>query len=136
MGEFTIIGPSNLYQDRTCVSGQTCFFDGVLGQHLSTRDVFRMLDTCGTDVVHYDRNDSLSLNASNSSVEVQDGVDGDLPNILGYITNVQLTRSGAAVWWGDVQATFQGGQYRLCWCAGWTEGSAGAVAQSYTCSIA
>ena len=46
LGEFTLIGPAPLSQDRTCVSGQTCWFGGLTGQDLSVLDAFAVIDTC------------------------------------------------------------------------------------------
>ena len=36
-GRFTIVGPTST-RDSTCIAGQTCWFDGVQGQHLSDND--------------------------------------------------------------------------------------------------
>eukprot|EP00973_Karenia_brevis_P047327 6570149-Karenia_brevis.AAC.1 len=47
MGGLTVIGPSPLQQRRTCISGQTCKLDGILGQDLSSSDRYMVLDTCG-----------------------------------------------------------------------------------------
>jgi hypothetical protein len=40
LGKLTVVGAAPLTQDRTCVSGQTCVIDGVLGQDLATGDQF------------------------------------------------------------------------------------------------
>ena len=47
LGELTILGMSPLYQDRTCVSGETCAIHGLLGESLSDSRVM-ILETCGT----------------------------------------------------------------------------------------
>jgi hypothetical protein len=47
LGPLILIGPSPLFQDRTCVSGQTCLLDGINGQGLTDNDGFMVLDTCG-----------------------------------------------------------------------------------------
>ena len=46
MGELRVIGPSPLDQDRTCVAGQTCMLDGLLGMHPHEGDQILVLDTC------------------------------------------------------------------------------------------
>ena len=91
IGMLTIIGPS-LEQHRTCVSGQTCAFDGILGQHLSVQGRVLILETCGNDAV-----------------------DDRFP-AAGYVTEVFA--SGAAISWGSTKVSAAGGQYRLCWCDG------------------
>jgi len=90
LGELDLVGPSPLSQDRTCVSGQNCAFDGITGLHLSTKDTFLALDTCGTNSV--------------------------LPRFVDRGNLVEVTESGAAVRWGSILVSTAGGQYRLCWC--------------------
>ena len=46
VGGFHLVGPS-LGIARTCVSGQTCSFDGIVGHMLSNGDSIMVLDTCG-----------------------------------------------------------------------------------------
>ena len=46
VGELVLVGPSSLDQKYTCVSGQTCSIDGIMGQHLSSADYITVLDTC------------------------------------------------------------------------------------------
>jgi len=46
-GEISILGPRSLQQDRTCVSGQTCNVEGVLGNLFSANEWFAVLHTCG-----------------------------------------------------------------------------------------
>ena len=99
IGIFTLIAPSPLSQDRTCVSGQTCRFEGVIGQHLSSSDSILVLDTCGT------RTSEARFPAAGAAVEV--------------------VASGAIVSWGSLAITATGGQYRLCWCSGSAVGTAG-----------
>lgn len=77
---------------RTCVAGQTCQFDGVLGYHLAETDDYLLLETCGK---------------------------AGLPVGLSFGgAAVQMSASGASVSWSSVPFTVQGGHYRLCWCAG------------------
>jgi hypothetical protein len=50
MGALHIIGPAPLVQDKTCVAGLTCSFDGIAGHYsTSDNDQFYVLDTCGQD---------------------------------------------------------------------------------------
>ena len=50
-GELQIIGPQPLTtQHRTCISGQTCTFDGFRGLHLDEEDSLLLMDTCGRTV--------------------------------------------------------------------------------------
>ena len=92
MGRLTIVGPAPRAQHRTCVSGQTCSVDGIVGHHLSADDFVMVLDTCGTGLVLHRWAGSGFANA--------------------------LTSSGAAASFGEVFVTAAGGEYRLCWCAG------------------
>ena len=82
------------FQDRTCISGQTCSFDGILGQHLSSLDSFAVLDTCGA------RDDSESL----------------VPKFAHYGWVESTTASGGSVSFGSTPVTASGGRYQLCWC--------------------
>jgi hypothetical protein len=82
-------------QDRTCVAGQSCSFDGLRGVALDSGDAVHVLDTCGA---------SAELNG--------------MPN-GGRLTT---TQSGAAYSFGSTKLTAAGGVYRLCWCASVDEG--------------
>ena len=93
LGQLFIIGPAPLGQDRTCISGQTCFLSGFQGNGLSLSDQIRILDTCGV----------------NSAV----------PRAPHAGHFVQLSQSGAAVSWGAAHMSSAGGQYRLCWWSGY-----------------
>ena len=91
-GRLEVIGVT-FSQDRTCISGQTCSMDSLLGLHLSNSDAWRVFDTCGfQDVVGFP-GDAQVL------VEVQ----GDWV-------------SSASVSW-NTPLTLHGGTYRLCWCS-------------------
>ena len=90
MGGLTVLGPQ-LGQDRTCISGRTCFVDGILGEGLLETDSVLVLETCGFD-------------------EVVPRFSGS-----GFFTNI--SRSGASVSWGGTPNTAAGGSYRLCWCS-------------------
>ena len=47
VGRFVSVGVSPLQQDRTCVSGQTCYLDGISGYHLQAIDQLIIAATCG-----------------------------------------------------------------------------------------
>ncbi|CAE8585944.1 unnamed protein product, partial [Polarella glacialis] len=95
IGQVQIIGPAPLAQDRTCVTGQLCHLDGLLGVGFAGGDRFQVLDTCATF-------QTIPLMFTSAALDLQTGV-GD-----------KLT----AVSWGVASVTSQGGQYRICWCAG------------------
>jgi hypothetical protein len=90
LGEFRLIGVAPLYQDRTCVSGQSCSIDGIVGQHLSDHTRVMILDTC-----------SMAQKPERFQNE-------------GLLTTV--TRKGISVAWPSQGITAAGGLYRLCWC--------------------
>ena len=95
MGELLLIGVAPLAQDRTCISGQTCRLDGIIGFHLASADRVFVLDTCHTPGREIERR--------------------RFPN-GGMVEATSAT--GAVVSWGTLPITAAGGQYRLCWCAG------------------
>ena len=90
-GSLTVLGPRPLYQDRTCVAGQTCFVSGVLGSALDSADAFVVQDTCG--------------------------LAGSVLGFPAFGTPV-IAGSGAGIDWGADPVTAAGGVYRLCWCSG------------------
>jgi hypothetical protein len=94
MGTLTLIGPSPLSQDRTCLSGQTCSLFSIDGLHLSKLDDLWILDTCQVAPII-----------------------PRMPYTLDT-TIVKADASGARPIWADTPSTAAGGQYRLCWCAG------------------
>ena len=99
VGSFVVVGVSPLTQDRTCVSGQTCSFDGITGRYLTSSDQLLVLDTCGQAVPS---------------------------EFLPSITLAVATSDPTATWpYQTLRATTtpeivigQGGQYRICWCGG------------------
>jgi hypothetical protein len=95
IGELVLIGVSPLMQDRTCVSGQTCLLDGILGKDLSAGDRFLVLHTCGTNSI-LERFMAVGLMS------------------VSQVSNI--TTSGSTALWVDAPITAAGGQYRLCWC--------------------
>ena len=101
-------------QTRTCISGQTCAFDGIYGFYPSLDDVVLIMDTCGTRAL-------ADLSTSVAAPDMSTGASwlgyGDDFNAMpqaGYV--VSVTGSGASVSWGTAAMTARGGQYRLCWC--------------------
>ncbi|CAK9109826.1 Alpha-agarase [Durusdinium trenchii] len=90
VGHIYIIGPHQLLQ-KTCISGQKCRLDGLLGTSISDEDSLLIADTCGTYT-------SLIPQAVNA------GLATELP-------------SGKIAMWGREAMTSAGGQYRMCWCS-------------------
>ena len=90
VGVLTVLGPL-LNQDRTCISGLTCFVDGILGEGLREADSVLVLGTCGVEQV--------------------------VPRFSGSGFFTNISRSGASVSWGGTPNTAAGGDYRLCWCS-------------------
>ena len=86
----TLIGPLPQSQDRTCISGQTCRFDGIRGMHLQDGDRFMALETCG--------------------------VSSFIPGFGWTGEAVAVSSSGSSVAWGTDAITAAGGRYSLCWC--------------------
>ena len=76
-------------QDRTCISGQTCSIDGILGMDLQDKDAVMALDTCGTTLA--------------------------IPR-WAWSGSAISALNGTAFSWGNEPVTATGGQYRLCWC--------------------
>jgi hypothetical protein len=95
MAELHVIGPT-LDQEFTCVSGQTCTLDGIVGKDLVGSDTFFVLDTCGQ-------------NHNPGTASVIERFPG-----AGFFDSVDA--SGAGVTWGATSISASGGQYRLCWC--------------------
>ena len=93
-GAFTLVGVRPTQQDRTCISGQTCSLDGIIGVGLLQSDHFLVLDTCGTESV---------------PPRFPEKIPDDS-------TALSVLTSGATVTW-HVPVTASGGLYRLCWCS-------------------
>ena len=95
-GVLEIFGPSPLNQDRTCIAGQTCQLESLLGPvsiSTSTLNMYvSILSTCGT----------------RASVE-------GLPQ--GGLLSSNLTDTDSSVLgFGSLRTATEGGEYRLCWC--------------------
>ena len=90
VGEVMVVGVSPM--EKTCVSGQGCFLDGIHGTELSINDSWIIMDTCGLV------NHILSPSA--------------------HVASSVLT-SGSAITWELL--TLSGGEFRLCWCSGSVE---------------
>ena len=94
LGRLDIVGPSPLLQDKTCISGQNCFIDGLLGTYTGSGDHVLIADTCGSETA-----------------------------IIAGTVNAGLADLATALvaTWGKNPLTSAGGQYRLCWCSGAAE---------------
>ena len=110
-GSLTLIGPAPLNQHKTCVAGQPCSLEPLLGTNLQNNDLVHILQTCGNYVnvsqfSHYDSSSDSGLHLprfpSNNGVQS---------------LSAGATASGTSVSWGSATITAMGGQYRLCWCA-------------------
>ena len=97
-GELVLIGMSPLFQDRTCISGETCVIHGLQGQSLDD-SLLMVLESCGSK-------DLVPRLASATGVSVKGGdlTGGDLTDI-----------ASRALF--ETVSTAAGGRYRLCWCA-------------------
>lgn len=97
IGMLWIRGTSQ-FQDRTCISGQTCRIDGILGLGLNrvAGNSVMALHTCGlntTVIPHW--------SWSSSAEKTENG---------------RNSENGTAFSWGSEVVSAMGGQYRLCWC--------------------
>ena len=90
VGSLSILGPSPLQQDRTCVAGRECEIDSITGFGLDNDARMMIMDTCGGEVY-------LRGLPENGRFQV-------------------ITASGSTGSWGPVSLSSAGGQYRLCWC--------------------
>jgi hypothetical protein len=78
-------------QSRTCVAGLTCSLEGLTGNLLSDTDSLFVLETCGFH--------------------------STVPRFANSGMSNLVARSGAALWFGNVEVSSAGGVYQLCWCA-------------------
>ena len=92
MGGLLLLGPTPLQQDRTCVSGLSCEFEGFLGRHISSQDRVLLSETCGETYLPPSQMPPAQVLASQTGT--------------------------AAVSWGSSPMLAAGGFYRLCWCSG------------------
>ena len=89
-GSFTVVGPWAA-QEQTCISGQTCALEGLLGQHLQDTDRLLILATCGIE------------------------------KLVPRLSAIPSADWGVAARGSDITTfaipTAGGGYYRLCWCS-------------------
>jgi hypothetical protein len=88
-GKVDVVGPT-LFVQRTCVSGQTCAIDAIVGSMANSGDQVLMLDTCGVS---------------------------ELVARMPAAGLMSPTATGMAMNWGITPISGPGGAYRLCWCA-------------------
>ena len=113
-GEVHLVGPM-LGQARTCIAGQLCRIEGLIGYGLTASDRLLVMSTCGStvptgfpgtgmamvlDVVA----NSTGLSAANSTG-------------LSTANSTGLSAANSSDFW-NVAVTGPGGRYRLCWCSG------------------
>ena len=95
-GGLLLVGPVPLEQDRTCISGQTCVLESLLGVGWTASDVIAIHSTCG------------------------DLHDEGVPARF-FQESPRLSETAGGSWtasWDSVRSSAAGGQYRLCWHAG------------------
>ena len=100
-GQVQLIGPS-LEQDRTCVAGQVCKVEGLLGTWLSDDDTILILESCGV----------LSIPPGFPSSGIS-----ALSTTPSFFNSSYSLGTSLVVSWGQ-KITAQAGDYRLCWCSG------------------
>lgn len=100
VGTLEIIGPSDLHQDRTCLSGKVCRVAAFEGLHLDSRDQLLVLDSCMT-TLEADSGDNASMPVAHfvSQFERYNGTEVSTFASHGVLEVV-------------------GGTYTLCWCSG------------------
>jgi len=74
-----------MQQDRTCIAGQTCKFNGFEGYGMSYQDSLVILETCGNDFTGSPQFPQLGI-----------------------------AQTEAFVYWGSDAIISGGGEYRLC----------------------
>ena len=97
LGELTLRGPSSRFHSFTCVSGQTCLLDGIVGQDLGPGDQVMALDTC----------------SSSGWVMGSEKV-GVVGRFAGTAVSEVPTQSGASVYFSGAEISAAGGAYRRC----------------------
>jgi hypothetical protein len=90
-GIISLVGPNDIQQDRTCVSGQTCSMESFGGYALAGGDLIMALDTCG-------RQEPVQK----------------APFAARFVIN----QGDLSASFESTFLTAPGGEYRLCWCAG------------------
>ena len=93
-GSLTLVGPTPLYQQYTCVSGQTCELQHVEGLHLEEGDRIQLLETCAV--------------TQKVPLRVPGG---------GLLTASAVGNNSLSFSLGDAPISGFGGTYRLCWCS-------------------
>ena len=118
VGELRIIGVSDMAQHRTCVAGQTCLIDGIVGQDLSAADTITVLDTCSTLPRNQTGVNQSAVLPRFSEAGVALIVGSGSTNATTNGSTVTVANGAGRVNWGTAFITSPGGKYRLCWCAG------------------
>ena len=112
-GQFHMLGPSPL-QSHTCVAGQTCLVNNVIGLGLDAADTFLIMDTCGKNQAGFPVRWQPPVGWNRTSpCRFQCFA---LKATPGLIWTGEVV--GATVTWSSHRILALGGSYRLCWCAG------------------
>eukprot|EP00928_Gymnodinium_smaydae_P082592 TRINITY_DN6590_c1_g7_i1.p1 TRINITY_DN6590_c1_g7~~TRINITY_DN6590_c1_g7_i1.p1 ORF type:complete len:3710 (+),score=739.71 TRINITY_DN6590_c1_g7_i1:1163-11131(+) len=105
-GALRYAGPAPLQQNRTCISGQLCDWNGFTGVDLMDGDKIMILDACGVFRIpqyNYEHPEDI------------------VPRLPMAGRSLASEGSGSSFSWGDAAAgaymTAEGGVYRLCWCS-------------------
>ena len=111
--------PRRLGQSRTCISGQACEVESLLGQFLSATDSYSVLDTCGTRSLlpRFPTTGVVAVNAAAADLASQDHAAAQAEAASPRPDNT-MALWGDRITWGTEPVTALGGEYRLCWCAG------------------
>ena len=97
-GEVHLVGPM-LGQARTCIAGQLCRIEGLVGYGLTASDRLLVMSTCGSTVPTGFPGTGMAM-------------------VLDVVANsTGLSTANSSDFW-DVAVTGPGGRYRLCWCSG------------------
>ena len=116
-GMLTLIGPNPVTNKRTCVAGQPCGFQEMLGHFVQDGDHIMLMDTCGKP----ERRQLIQVSDRNGITFLQQR---NVPQ-YGFFDGHSNPASadGTAFHWGDggdegvgSMITAPGGLYRLCWC--------------------
>ena len=108
-GGLFLVGPRPLEQDRTCITGQTCVLESLIGVGWSDADIVAIRSTCG----------------SSQAEAVVERFMQETPRLA------DMTGGNWLASWDAARSSAAGGQYRLCWQAGLQLNGTESVAESW-----